>query len=223
MHDHTTFQRLFEATYEDLTRFVERRTPTPAVDDVVSEVFLVAWRCLDDLPTALDDARPWLFAVAQRVLSNQRRSDTRRTSLQVRVGHDLALLDGETTADHSTEVAARLDLARAWSRLSPTDQEALTLTGLDGLNGPQAARVLGISTTAFSVRLARARGRLRLHLHSVRTARPNSRTGPRTTAQSPIRSLAGPSDRLVPGPHHGASRSPSTPSSSGPRPQGESQ
>lgn len=218
MHDHTTFSRIFEATYEDLTRFVERRAQAPAVEDIVSEVFLVAWRCLEDLPTALEDARPWLFAVAQRVLSNQRRSDTRRTSLQVRVGHELALLEGETIADHSSEVAVRLDLARAWSRLSPTDQEALTLTGLDGLTGPQAARVLGISTTAFSVRLARARGRLRLHLHSVRTARP----GHRTVSPTPARGLDGLSDRLAPGMDDGANRSPNTPSPSGPRPQGES-
>ena len=61
-------------------------------------------------------------------------------------------------------VAARVDLVRAWQRLSPEDQQVLTLTVFEDLTGPQAARVLGISRAAFSLRLLRARRRLRRHL-----------------------------------------------------------
>jgi RNA polymerase sigma-70 factor (ECF subfamily) len=161
--DEAAFRAVFEATYEDLLRFVERRVAQAAAEDVVAEVFLVAWRRLPDVPAAPDEARAWLFAVAQRTLANQRRGDARRLSLQVRIGREAAA--GTASGDdHSAAVAARLDLADAWSRLSAGDQEVLTLTGLDGLTGPQAARVLGISPTAFSLRLLRARRRLRLHL-----------------------------------------------------------
>lgn len=174
MDEETTFRRLFEATYEDLLRFVERRTHPLAAEDVVADVFLVAWRRLKDVPHPTDEARAWLFGVAQRTLANQRRSDARRQSLHLRVGQSQA----HVTADHGADVAARLDLARAWSRLGPTDQEALTLTGLDGLSGPQAAGagVLDISPTAFSLRLLRARRRLRAHLSRAAT-HPRARRG----------------------------------------------
>jgi RNA polymerase sigma-70 factor, ECF subfamily len=164
----------------------------PAAEDVVAEVFLVAWRRLPDVPAAPEEARAWLFAVAQRTLANQRRGDARRLSLQVRVGQQTP---PQTIGDdHSAAVAARVDLAHAWSRLSPGDQEVLTLTGLDHLTGPQAAQVLGISPTAFSLRLLRARRRLRLHLNRVtphaHRAHPDSDEDSRSlTSRRPPRPL----------------------------------
>ena len=76
-------------------------------------------------------------------------------------------------------MATRVDLVRAWQRLAPADQEALTLTVFEGLTGAQAARLLGISRPAFSLRLLRARRRLRqllLHLPDKESAR--ARTTP---------------------------------------------
>jgi len=165
--DKEIFQRLFEANYEDLLRFVERRAHPIAAEDVVADVFLVAWRRLNDVPGPDEEARAWLFGVAQRTLLNQRRGDARRGSLQIRVRQSQT----QTTDDHGADVAARLDLALAWSRLSTRDQETLTLTGLDGLTGVQAAHVLNITPTAFSLRLLRARRRLRAQL--TRTASPS--------------------------------------------------
>jgi RNA polymerase sigma-70 factor (ECF subfamily) len=76
-------------------------------------------------------------------------------------------------------VAARVDLVRAWQRLSPDDQQVLTLTVFEDLTGPQAARVLGISRPAFSLRLLRARRRLRRLLH------PQPETAPAVSAAHP--------------------------------------
>lgn len=42
----------------------------------------------------------------------------------------------------------------------------MALTAWDGLSQAQAAAVLGVSTSAYSVRLVRARRRLRSHLTS---------------------------------------------------------
>jgi DNA-directed RNA polymerase specialized sigma24 family protein len=54
--DEAVFRSAFEATDEDLLRFVERRVPPPAAEDVVAEVFLVAWRRLSDVPAAPEEA-----------------------------------------------------------------------------------------------------------------------------------------------------------------------
>ena len=63
MDDEARFRRLFEGAYEDLFRFVERRVHPVSAEDVVADVLLVAWRRLDDVPAAPDEARAWLFGV----------------------------------------------------------------------------------------------------------------------------------------------------------------
>jgi RNA polymerase sigma-70 factor (ECF subfamily) len=154
------FRRLFEAAYDDLLCFVERRTQLAAADDVVAEAFLIAWRRFDDVPEPLDEARAWLFTVAHNILRNRQRSDNRRQSLALRILRE----PGESAASEADSVATRVDLTRAWQRLAPADQEVLTLTVFEGLTGSQAAHLLGISRAAFSLRLLRARRRLRQHL-----------------------------------------------------------
>jgi len=179
--DQERYQALFRASYEDLLRFVERRSHPLGAEDVVAEVFLVAWRRLPEVPTDLGSARAWLFGVAHRTIANQRRGDARRDRLTSRVGThlpaDLAAPDG------SEAVIAQVDLARAWCRLSPADQEVLTLTALDGLTGPQAAHLLGIGRAAFSVRLLRARRRLRRQLDHPETSSPTTPSAPTPTSR----------------------------------------
>ena len=176
MTDQERYQALFRASYEDLLRFVERRLHPLGAEDVVAEVFLVAWRRLPEVPTDLDSARAWLFGVAHRTMANQRRGDARRARLTSRVGTDLPA--DLAAPDGSEAVISQVDLARAWCRLSPTDQEALTLTALDGLTGSQAAHLLGVSRAAFSVRLLRARRRLRKQLDHPDPSSPSAPTSP---------------------------------------------
>jgi RNA polymerase sigma-70 factor (ECF subfamily) len=123
----------------------------------------VAWRRLDDAPTKPDDVRAWLFGIARHCLLNTRRGQGRRDALAVRVAETVpsARVADELTAD---PVAQRLDLAAAWRRLSETDQEALSLTVFEDLTSPQAARVLGITSAAYRLRLLRARRALRRQL-----------------------------------------------------------
>src|ERR1035437_2810325 len=157
------FRAVFEATYPDLVRFVQRRVHPTHAEDIVADVFLVAWRRFADLPPAAGDARAWLFGIAQRTLLNGQRGDRRRQALTIRIADATVVAQsGQAWKGSDSElVARRLDLAAAWSRLSPVHQEALSLAVWDGLAGPQAAVVLGISAVAFRLRLSRARRALR--------------------------------------------------------------
>lgn len=58
-------------------------------------------------------------------------------------------------------------LRAAMSELSSEDQEVLVLRELDGLSGPEAARVLGIGERALKSRLHRARLRLAMTLREL--------------------------------------------------------
>lgn len=139
--------------HEQVTRFVARRVAPELVDDVVSEVFLVAWRRLDDVPA---DPRPWLFGVARNVLATHLRTHGRWRALNVRVEQQPT-----PVREGADDVAAdRADLRQAWELLSDGDREVIALVAWDGLTTVEAARVLGCRPTTFSVRLTRARKRL---------------------------------------------------------------
>lgn len=146
------FDALFTEHQRHVLAYAMRRTPTPAdAEDVAAETFAVAWRKIDAVPS--DDPRPWLYAVARRVLANHRRGTGRRERLA-------ALLRVE---DVATPVRAGEDLDApafaALASLSPADQELLRLVAWEELGNQGIAAVLRISPNAVAIRLHRARAR----------------------------------------------------------------
>ncbi|WP_157044365.1 RNA polymerase sigma factor, partial [Nostocoides australiense] len=146
--------------------------PPPPGHDIAAEVYAVAWRRLADVPA--DDPRPWLFAVARNVLLGAARGRRRRGALAVRV----AMQPGDAAAGDVDDLAVtRADIVRAWVRLTPDEQETLALTVWERLDASAAAQVLGISPTAYRMRLSRARQALRAHLdgrpHHVSATKEN--------------------------------------------------
>lgn len=167
------FRRLYDRSYADLLRFVQRRVHTTHAEDVVADVYLVAWRRFEDLPEGESEARAWLFGVARRTLLNAKRGQDRHQALAVRIAESgvAARTTGEGDADL---VARQVDVAAAWPRLTATYQEALALAVWDGLTAAEAGAVLDISAVAFRLRLSRARRSLRRHLGDLEGARPGS-------------------------------------------------
>ncbi len=176
------FRAVFEATYDDVLRFAQRRIDASHAEDVAADVFLVAWRRLDDMPEG-SDARPWLFGVARATMLNHRRGERRRDALAVRVAD---VHDGDRTHDVGDLAANRVDLASAWARLSAAEQEAISLTVWEGLDSRRAGVVLGCSATAYRLRLSRARRSLRRHLEAA--------SMPSDGAETPWRSSAATSE-----------------------------
>ena len=158
------FREVYEATHDDLLRFLQRRVHHSHAEDVVAEVFLVAWRRLDDVPDRVADARPWLFGVARATLLNHRRGEQRRDALAVRIAETTRLTGAFSYDD---DVASRLDLTKAWAQLSAAEQEAISLTVFEGLDSARAGTVLGCSAVAYRLRLSRARRSLRRHLDAA--------------------------------------------------------
>lgn len=147
------FSEVFRSTYPDVLGYLRRRVEHQVAEDLAAEVFAVAWDRWDSVPR---EVRPWLFGVARNLLANDRRRQGRRRRLELRAATEQPLPD-----DDIAFAAASLDLRRAWGRMSDTDREVLALVTWDGLTGQEAAQVLGCTRAAFSVRLTRARRRLR--------------------------------------------------------------
>lgn len=150
------FERLYEMHADPILTYFKRRTDAETARDCTAEAFLVAWRRLEDVP---DEALPWLYGVARRVLMNQRRSAGRMARL---VGR---LRGMEHPAQPSPElmVIRRLEdteLAEALGRMRREDQELLLLSHWEELPHADIGEVLGCSAHAVDQRIYRAMHRL---------------------------------------------------------------
>ena len=145
------FDALFTAHQRPVLAYALRRCAEPGdAEDVVAETFTIAWRKLDTIP---DEPLPWLYAVARRVLANQRRGSGRRERLLSRLRVADVATPWQLGEDRDGPVFAAL------STLSPADQEVLRLMAWEGLHNPEIAAVLGITANAVAIRLHRARAR----------------------------------------------------------------
>lgn len=152
-----TLEDLFDAHARSVRRYLLRRLgsvgdPSALADDLTAEVFIVAWRRRADIPSGSE--LPWLYAVARRVLANERR---RPTDVPVA---DLSSLDAIDDSDPADLVTDDAVLAAAWRSVSSTDREVLRLSAWEGLSGQALADALGISTGGAGAALSRARSRL---------------------------------------------------------------
>lgn len=152
------FCRLFASYREPLWAYCYRRLPRNDVPDAVSDVFLQAWRRMDQAPDD-DTGLLWLYGIARNVVQNTRRSENRRRRLHLKAH----ALGQSTSTDPETLVIRRLEdreLLEAVDQLPPLDRELLRLRMWEELSLSEIAEVAGISTRAVESRLARVRRRL---------------------------------------------------------------
>jgi RNA polymerase sigma-70 factor (ECF subfamily) len=153
------FEALAPRLIEPLRRYLARRTDPATADDVLADTLLVCWRRLDDVP---DEALPWAYGVARKCLANAARSGRR----QERVAAKIAVVDPPA---ESTPAPGERDGAviEALDAMRTEDAELLRLWAWERLAPGEIATVLGISSNAASIRLHRAREKLREELRKV--------------------------------------------------------
>jgi RNA polymerase sigma factor (sigma-70 family) len=150
------FDALFAAHREEIVSYCTWRTrSTSDAQDAAADVFLTAWRRLDELPQG-DAARVWLYATARRVIANHRRSSRRRARLQERLELEAAV------SRPAPQSAVDQLVHEALSRLGARDREILLLAEWEGLSPTEIAAVVGCLTVTARGRLHRARRRFRM-------------------------------------------------------------
>lgn len=146
-------EALFVAHASAVYRYARSRLPAAEAEDVVSEVFAIAWR-KGELP---DNPRAWLLGVARRVMANQVRAQQRRNALVERVRAHPVPADQD-----GVRLVGELDeLRRALALLRPADREVIALLAAAELSTAEVAQVLGCTTAMAATRVHRARRRLR--------------------------------------------------------------
>jgi RNA polymerase sigma-70 factor (ECF subfamily) len=148
------FDALFAAHVASIASYCRWRAAS-SVDgeDAMAEVFLIAWRRLDEVPTG-PRARAWLYAVARKVLANQARASARRERLHEKLGAQ-PVVDGTENAPLIGRVQDAL------AGLAPGDREVLLLSEWEGLTPAEIATVMRCRVVTARGRLHRARRRFR--------------------------------------------------------------
>ena len=146
------FEELVAAVYEPVQRYLRRRTDPATADDVLADVLLVLWRRLDDVP----DEAPLAYAygVARGCLANSRRSAIRQDRVVARLAREPRPDD-----DAADPLDGALDEALA--ALPEGDRELLRLWAWEQLPPREIALVLDISANAVSIRLHRAKQKVK--------------------------------------------------------------
>lgn len=167
---------LYKSHFKAVRAYCLRRLPAMDANDTTAEVFLAAWRRIEDVP--IDERElPYLYGIARNMVSHAHRSTGRRRRLQEKaqsVARPESPIGPEATVMARAEADA-IDAALA--ALRPADREIIQLRAWEELEPAQIAEALCISTAAAYKRLSRALDRLQTQLRRQEGHVPTSRKG----------------------------------------------
>jgi RNA polymerase sigma factor (sigma-70 family) len=151
--DRPTFASVAEAELDAVHRYLVFLTGNRAVaEDLTGETFEKAFRSWRRFDPRRGTPRAWLCRIARSAALDHFRAEERRRRREERYARGAREVE-------ETELGTS-PLEAALGQLSPAEREVVALRVLLELDGPTAARVLGISPTACSTRLSRALKRL---------------------------------------------------------------
>jgi RNA polymerase sigma-70 factor (ECF subfamily) len=165
--DRAAFRAAYNAYQPGLARFVTRRVGDPHVaEEICQETWFGYFRRFEEYRRYDSPAAP-LFVIASHKICDWWRkqpppaADAGETTL---VGDRTASrlekislgLFARAGVDLATQVAIRVDVARAVARLTPRQQQAVELHLVDDLDQATVAALMGISVRAVKALIARA-------------------------------------------------------------------
>jgi len=148
--DESAFARLYERYGRVVHAVLLARVAAQEVEDLVQDVFLTAWKRLDDLrdPAAFGG---WIGMIARNRAADLHRRGTELVELPA---------DLQTPGTVSTEAEAHAALA-AIRALPEAYRDTLTLRLVEGLTGPEIAARTGLTPASVRVNLHRGMKMLR--------------------------------------------------------------
>jgi RNA polymerase sigma factor (sigma-70 family) len=176
------FEDLYRSTATDLLAFLTRRASDPEeATDILAEVYLIAWRRLDSVPTD-QGARLWLFGVARNLIMKDNQRERSHQALVHDITQELARLGAcrpETTDGRLAEKTRA-----CLEKLPAKQREVLLLNAWDGLKPREIAKMTGSTANLVRVRLHHARRALARELRPS----PALAAGGDEPASEPLRS-----------------------------------
>lgn len=197
-------QAALGSAFDDFASDVYRRCMRVTGDvheaeDLMSIVFLEAWRSRQRAVLVDGSLRPWLFGITANVVKSRHRSRRRHSAaLAAFAAGDAAMpepdcADAATSAADAPSERARIDAALA--HLGQRDYDVARACLVDGLSPADAATRLELSEAAVKSRLSRARRHLKALLHPSES-HPKATLGSTSGHETGKRRLGAPADAL---------------------------
>lgn len=166
MQDVTTpsFAQAAEDHLEDVLGYLVYITRDRSLaEELTGDAFERALRLWSRYDARKGSVKTWLCQVARTTALDHFRAEKRRRRREGEYAlREVAGAGGESFAEGLSP-----ELERALGGLSAAEREVIALRVLLELDGPETARVLGISPTAASTRLSRALHRLEEEMSNV--------------------------------------------------------
>jgi RNA polymerase sigma-70 factor (ECF subfamily) len=143
------FSELFQSTNRRILQYVSRRISWDA-EDVVDDIFAVAWKRKEDIPANPDERIVWLYAIGRKVIANKIRYKARADRFN-KLNNPLV----ERSSESSSE--SNMVINQVLTEMPQELREPLLLVEWDQLSVKDAAKVLGISESTVNNRLHTAR------------------------------------------------------------------
>ena len=161
------FGEVFDRHADEIYRYVARRLGTEIAADLVSDVFLIAFRNRASFDPARAEARSWLYGIAVNVIRGHRRAEARRLRALAKAPASSSAGDEpleERAVERVSAQQLRPELARALGKLSAGERDLLLLVAWADMSYDQAGKALGIPPGTVRSRMHRLRAKLRKSL-----------------------------------------------------------
>ncbi len=158
------FGQLYDRHAAAVHRYLTSRVGVQSADDLLSEVFVTAFRCRSRYDVKFTEAVPWLLGIAANVVRHHRRSESRRSALQRRLvqasnGHGVT-----DVGNFATDIIGHADfedVRRAVEQLDERCRDVLILFAAFDLSYAQIAEALNLRIGTVRSRISRGRAQLR--------------------------------------------------------------
>ena len=192
--DHEAFGALYDRHGPLIYRYCYRHGVDPSqAEDLLSIVFLEAWRCRERIAVVDGSARAWLLGVAKNVTRARARAHRRHAVALQRYApapDDLVQPDHAPIVDEQVSAAST---ARAlWVQIAQfpvADRQVAELCLVEGLTIAQAAAALGQRKATIKSRLYRVRRRLQSVAHTSEAQVPRAANGHVRVERAPRASI----------------------------------
>ena len=157
------FGALFDRHARTLFRYLVRRLGPDEADSLLGEVFRIAFEKRSTYDLERENARPWLYGIATKLVAKHHRSEARRIRASARL-----VAQRQPQEDPGDRIAAAIDAADLWPRVADAvtelpegERDALLLFVWEELGYDEIAAALGVPVGTVRSRLNRARMRMR--------------------------------------------------------------
>ncbi len=158
--DPAAFAEVYDRHAGAIVRFLVRRVGGDG-EELLGEVFRIAFERRDTFDIGRADATPWLYGIAANLVAKHRRTAGRRARALTRV-------ERERPGDEIDRLVAMIDADRRWPEVSGLiaelpagERDVVLLYAWEDLSYEQIAAILEIPVGTVRSRLNRARRRLR--------------------------------------------------------------